>query len=667
MRAFAPALSPKVGALVLVAWAGFGCRPGETDDGEPSTGMTGDSSTDGDSSSSNPSESSSISSSSAECGEPPSYIDDLPRDLEFSPVLPAVIESLGVHERSAVLCGQGFVARIADATVAAPSQAQIVDFPGRCDAIASDGAYVVAIDSLVQAYLYKIEADLSLRLISGAFPLYSGEPETQQAKPRLEPITVYRAHVDQNVALVAAGGLGTLMARYSDSGFVSLPRKPPGYGDAVGVTTFSDDLMIFGGNQGMVAQGIEDDTPAGTYFVSSLVANGLEHVISAGDSQWVALWAGTSGADIFKVIDAGAGPNFFPQYHLNIEDTDVRGVAHVGMDDFTLEASRLVRSVQIGSERVVRSVEELDSMQSMDRPWMSRMAHLHEDQLLVTQGAKLLRFAVAQDERAPHLAVLANAANVVLDKGVRSTGIIGIRNGGDEPLVIDQLELIPESKFSVQIIDALIDPQCEGRRIVASQQSARIVVEFHGELGERVSEELVVHSNDPDQPTVRLALVANAPQVSAQIGETMPNFYLPRAKGRFVELNQERGRFVAIEFISDGVDDRLTKTAQRYDYWYAQCPPDRLTTMIVYSGRFSGERLAQVHDWLAEKTRILTPLLFDPFQEVIGVFWNREDNSRLYPLRVLIDPEGKIVYADEDVRLDGLENAIREQAGCTFN
>ena len=92
---------------------------------------------------------------------------------------------------------------------------------------------------------------------------------------------------------------------------------------------------------------------------------------------------------------------------------------------------------------------------------------------------------------------------------------------------------------------------------------------------------------------------------------------------------------------------------------------DRVQGFVVCSDRDGRNELDLIDAALGQFPRRNVSLAYDPYSDMVGAFSRRESDSgaRVYPFRLVVDPQGVIAYSDQNAGLEGVVAFLNSQLG----
>ncbi len=513
--------------------------------------------------------------------------------------------ALASADRGVVACGDGFV----DLVEVDAGDVGTTALDGRCSAIAvagdiavvgTDAGDVVAID------------------LTG--PIALGHASV--------PGPVHGVAIDDGAVWVAAGDAGVRALTLATGAFED--RGALGQiADARGVAWVDGALWVAAGAQGVVVLAPQDGATTGSFATDS-PALGLR----AGGGG-VAVLRGVFGWDLL-----GGGADLRREGGGDTTGT-VLDAVHGGDAWFTVESHAIVRHGD-----GARHDEERPQAGSLTAPWW-RAAVAHGEVLWGAVGDTLVPIELGADAAAPDVAIDGGTLYLWGDPGTPVEALLVVENHGDAPLRVGSLEI--EAPFSATPQDdAAATAECPDAFEVPPGASSLISVSYTPSDDALVSGSLVLHTNDPDEPTVTITVDGNRGE--PELGVEATDFLLPGIDGTPLRLSDHRGKVVLVKMFNFGCKRCSEEFATVEHELMASYPASDFLAVGVnttHRTAFAGQVVAE--------GGLTLPMTLDLDS---AAFRHYRMPQKVFPLNVVVDRDGVVVHVDTEEGLASTRTAI---------
>ncbi|MBX7078356.1 MAG: redoxin domain-containing protein [Nannocystaceae bacterium] len=512
--------------------------------------------------------------------------------------------ALASAERGVVACGDGFF----DLVEVDAGDVGTTALDGRCSAIAVSGD--IAVVGTAQGDV--IAVDLTGPIVLGRATV---------------PGPVHGVAMDGGDVWIAAGdagvhAMGLATGAFEDRGTLG------DVADARGVALLDGALWVAAGAAGVVVL-----APGGGATTGSVATDSPALGLRAGDGD-VAVLRGVFGWDRFE---GGSSPS-----RSGGGDTTGTVLDAVQADGtwFTVESHAIVRH---GGD--ARHDEERPQAGALTAPWW-RAAVAHGDAIWGAIGDTLLPIELGAAAAAPDVAVDGNTLYLWGDPGAPVEALLVVDNHGDAPLRVGSLEV--EAPFVAAPQDAAATADCPDAFEVPPGGSSLVSVSYTPSDDALVSGTLVLHTNDPDEPTVTITIDGNRGE--PELGVEATDFLLPGIDGTPFRLSDHRGKVVLVKMFNFGCKRCSEEFATVEHELMASYPgSDFLAVGVNTTHRtaFAGQVVAE--------GGLTLPMTLDLDS---AAFRHYRMPQKVFPLNVVVDRDGVIVHVDTEEGLASTRTAI---------
>lgn len=570
--------------------------------------------------------------SPADCVGLPAQIGEPPNTPKVE--LPGPVHALVARDHLAFACGgteadSGYLAALTTNGAGQPQLAQTRRLQAPCVGLVL-GAQGLAI------------------LLSGGRVLWLPEGQAQLDRPGFVTQTsavhgpsarVWRgAWSAQPASLYLAAGVdGVLRLDVTDAGLVQAQSFAlDEIQDARDVLVSGEQLLVADAAQGLLVFELQDQALHARWRDSSYMSHpGTQRIVSLTPTQ-VAIAAGYAGSYVvdtteFEALrhERYAGPVF--------------DVAAGEGGAFALTASRLYQDQELQSQRFPELLEQAGFQALAPGP---------EGSLWVATGSCVEYWPKLQATRAARVVPLLGFGTALHGVSGNATAEITFEVHGEGELWVQRPNALAGSGLRIEALSwPTQTPSCEEHsRFEAGQRfSVRLLASNPEKLAKTVPFRL--RSSDPQHGDLGLEVDLDAPRPRDRVGGSLPSTPLVTPSGQLRPI-QGFGVWNWLEFVPAQALDSADVLARL-----------RVLAKLVKAQRRNGQRGLAACVVVGGQYPQLEPLIWAELERLreMGLdfyfderfamhrSFSRLPNGRLYPLRVLVDPQRKIRYLDQNL------------------
>ena len=607
---------------------------------------------------------------SAECPPSPEY-EDAEVWSDQSIELPGNIGAIQLDDTDIVVCGPGhtspgYFAQIRidedpESGELRPILGALIDTQFVCSGlVVGDLGWVVVTDALEAALIRR-----DLPLVTAAQTAIVA-PLTSGTKDGLRSGIPRRGVLLGDELFVAAGTYGTIRSRWSVDRFIPHPEEEFVTPDSRDVLAWGEDwLLVADWSRGVVAFDRESGEELGAWSDVDVEGPTMATRLRGRGSR-VVVAREVRGTTTLDVGELGGQPVFQKNATIASEGAPVIDVRRRGLELLNLTPSRLTRYdltagqvLEIGSEEI--------PIASPVRDWFRGLVDYSETAVVVGVGNRVEVLQLRPFSAVPEIRPLVNSGFAY--PGVHAE--LHFSTGPGEDLWIEEPEFEFGARFRLDLTGLRpASPGCVGKYWIEEKSRFVVRAAVDESVTESFTDTLIIRSNDPSQPELRFRLVGNPPTAIQKLGSEFPQFVLPGLLGGIYSSADSLGRYLLVEYIGPGtisdpasveeIANRLKVFDPGFELEF-NAEVRNLDIVVVYSGFASPDDLTNLVEAYTIAGRPQIPILLDPYFETISEFSRREDGSRLYPFRVLVDRSGQISQIDSGEVLSLMRNTIKQR------
>lgn len=316
---------------------------------------------------------------------------------------------------------------------------------------------------------------------------------------------------------------------------------------------------------------------------------------------------------------------------------------------FVVEGHAVLRYAREGGTVTRLSSEHRPDVGTLAGAWLRSISPLG-DGYAVAGDAGVFEFIVRAPTAAPDLTVDAPSLQVFAAAGESVEALYVVRNTGGSALRIS--EVATDGPFTATLDDNLDSSSCEGQVELAPGASTPISLVFDAGEGAMTAGTLFIESNDPDQPTLEVALEGNPTGPSP--GLVAPDFTGLTLSGDPFRLSDHAGKVVFMKLFDFG----CSTCSEEFPLIQQDLVPI-YGDDVVFVGINKGRRTAYA-DSLATDAGLEFPVVLDMDSQAFARY---RIPSKVFPLHVIVDTDGTIVLADTEPGLALVESTLASLVG----
>jgi peroxiredoxin len=509
------------------------------------------------------------------------------------------IEALASSAHGVVACGDGFLDVVGGGSV---------QLGGTCSAIATDGD--LAIVGLRGS---------GVALVDLTGPSVLGTADVGDVRG----VAIRGA---QAWAAASAAGVVALdtSSGLSSSGAIGQ------IADARGVAIDDDGLWVAAGDAGVALL-----DPANGSTIATAETDSRALGVRATEEGVIVL-RGVFGWDVF----AASGSTLARSASHETTGAVFDATVHDG-EVVTAEVHALVRHASVGPR-----FEERPRFGDLEAPWLRSVASTG-DELFVALGDEVVPVDVAATSEAPDIMVDATTAYMWGDAGERLEVLVVVDNLGDAPLVVGSIDA--DAPFAVEVQDGA-EPKdgCPGAYEVEAGGSMLLAISYTPDDTSLVTGEITLHTNDPDEP--RLVLAVDGNRGEPEIGDQALDFELVTIDGELFRLSDHLGKVVLVKMFNFG----CKRCAEEFGQVESDVMPGYSSSDFVAVGVNTTHRTAFAGT-LAAEADLSLPLALDIDS---GAFRFYRMPEKVFPLNVIVGRDGRLAHVDAEEGLEAAQSAI---------
>jgi peroxiredoxin len=509
------------------------------------------------------------------------------------------IEALASSTHGVVACGDGFLDIVGGGSV---------ELGGTCSSIATDGD--LAIVGL---------RGTGVVLVDLGGPSVLGTADVGDVRG---------VAIRGTQAWAAAGAAGVVAL--DASGGLTSSGAVGSIADARGVAIDDAGLWVAAGDAGVALI----DPTSGTAIASADTESRALGVRTTDDGTIVL--RGVFGWDIFEASGSSLAKSASHETTGAVFDAAV----HDG-EIVTAEVHAIVRHGD-GAPRF----EERPRFGDLDAPWLRSVAS-HDGELFVALGDEVAPVDIASASEAPDIMVDATTVYMWGDAGHRLESLVVVDNLGDAPLVIGSIDADAPFAALVQDGGEPIDG-CPDAYEVEAGGSLLLAVSYTPDDTSLVTGEITLHTNDPDEPDLVLAVDGNRGE--PEIGDEALDFELVTIDGDRFRLSDHLGKVVLVKMFNFG----CKRCAEEFAEVESDVMPGYSAADFVAVGVNTTHRTAFAGT-LAADADLTLPLALDIDSNAFRFYRMPE---KVFPLNAIVGRDGRLTHVDAEEGLTAAQSAI---------
>ncbi len=407
---------------------------------------------------------------------------------------------------------------------------------------------------------------------------------------------------------------------------------------ALDVATSDAGILVAAGSQGVVLLDPDSGETRASLVTESpalgVRASGNEALVLRGAQGWDWL-------DVSETLSS-SGP-------MTTEGVVIDALLSNG-NAFVVEGHAVLRYGRSDGVVTRLSSEHRPDVGMIAGTWLRSISAIG-DGYAVAGDAGVFEFIVRAPSAAPDLTVDAPSLQVFAAAGESVEALYVVRNTGGSALRISEVDT--DGPFTATLdTDNLDSSSCEGQVELPPGASTPISLVFDAGEGAMTAGTLFIESNDPDQPTLQVALEGNPTGPSP--GVVAPDFTGLTLAGEPFRLSDHAGKVVFMKLFDFGCStcsEEFPRIQQDLVPIYGDD--------VVFVGINKGRRTAYA-DSLATDAGLDFPVVLDMDSQAFARY---RIPSKVFPLHVIVDTDGTIVLADTEPGLALVESTLASLVG----